>query len=992
MTDYTRTFGGQTVSPTQLDYLALTIAADATLVWPFENGTGTNYAAHKIDLTASSAGLALAMPSALLVSPGQDVMINNVGAETVSITNYDGTEIGTVASGEMWWFYVRGNATAAGLWRTVQLGTGVSDATAAALAGAGIEATAGLLNLFAPVSSKNGNYTFGVADRAGAFNSTGGAITFNFDPTSTLTDGWFVYVRNDGSGTLTLTPYAGQTIDGEATKALSLGESCIVICDGTNLLTVGYGRELSSVVSAVAVNLAGSGTYTLDATEVAGQVQNYTGLLTGNRTVYFGNGAGYWFVYNNTTGAYSVTFKTDAGDTGYAVTQGSFSILRSDGTNLTVAFTATSGTVTSVATGTDLTGGPITSSGTIDHANSGVVAGSYGSATQALAVTVNGRGHISSIANATITAAWAGLTGVPASISSIAALTPAADKIAYFTGASTAALTDLSAAARTLLAISSYAVGDLVYASGAATLNKLPDVATGNALISGGVGVAPSYGKIGLTTHVSGILPVANGGTNAGAFTSGSVVFAGASGTYTQNNAQFYWSEADVALGIGTNSLTNYGLRLVRTLGGAETYAVGAEITTSSTNQYVFRSSLGMDLGVGSKNYWYHFQANQGNIGGAYYSLDTQYGFHAAATLTGATNNYGFYGDIAAGTARWNFYAAGTANNYMAGSLGIGTTTLTAISLALGKTITGATTAYGVSQTGVVQSGVTTTAYGYYNSAATQAAAFTLTSYVHYAAVQGTIGASSAVTNQYGFLVDSTLTGATNNYAFASGLASGTNRYNLYMSGTAVNYLAGNLGVGVLPTAQFSVAVAKNMTGALSAFGVISYGTVQSDVTTLGEYYRATLSTAAAAFTVATMVGYRATQGTYGATSAVTAAIGFYVDSSLTGAGTSNRAFQGDIASGSGRHNLYMAGTAANYFAGDLTIYGGTAIPAGGTAGSGYKFSSTSNFGIFFGSGAPTLSAAKGSLYTRSDGSSTTTRTYVNTDGGTTWTYLTAGA
>ena len=61
----------------------------------------------------------------------------------------------------------------------------------------------------------------------------------------------------------------------------------------------------------------------------------------------------------------------------------------------------------------------------------------------------------------------------------------------------------------------SYAVGDLLYADTTTTLTKLPDVATGNALISGGVGVAPSYGKIGLTTHVSGVLPVANGGTNA---------------------------------------------------------------------------------------------------------------------------------------------------------------------------------------------------------------------------------------------------------------------------------------------------------------------------------------------------------------------------------------------------------------------------------------------------------------------------------------------
>ena len=63
--------------------------------------------------------------------------------------------------------------------------------------------------------------------------------------------------------------------------------------------------------------------------------------------------------------------------------------------------------------------------------------------------------------------------------------------------------------------ITTYTIGDIIYASASTTLSKLADVATGNALISGGVGVAPSYGKIGLTTHISGILPVANGGTNS---------------------------------------------------------------------------------------------------------------------------------------------------------------------------------------------------------------------------------------------------------------------------------------------------------------------------------------------------------------------------------------------------------------------------------------------------------------------------------------------
>ena len=55
--------------------------------------------------------------------------------------------------------------------------------------------------------------------------------------------------------------------------------------------------------------------------------------------------------------------------------------------------------------------------------------------------------------------------------------------------------------------------GDLLYGSASNTWSKLADVSTGNALISGGVGTAPSWGKIDLTTHVTGILPIANGGT-----------------------------------------------------------------------------------------------------------------------------------------------------------------------------------------------------------------------------------------------------------------------------------------------------------------------------------------------------------------------------------------------------------------------------------------------------------------------------------------------
>jgi len=74
---------------------------------------------------------------------------------------------------------------------------------------------------------------------------------------------------------------------------------------------------------------------------------------------------------------------------------------------------------------------------------------------------------------------------------------------------------------------------------------------------------------------------------------------------------------------------------------------------------------------------------------------------------------------------------------------------------------------------------------------------------------------------------------------------------------------------------------------------------------------------------------------------------------------------------------------------GSLICQSATAVPAGGTTGAGYRMSSAPNLGIFFGSGVPTLSAAQGSLYIRTDGSSTSTRLYVNTNGTTGWTNVT---
>ena len=132
----------------------------------------------------------------------------------------------------------------------------------------------------------------------------------------------------------------------------------------------------------------------------------------------------------------------------------------------------------------------------------------------------------------------------------------------------------------------SYTTGDILYASSSTTLARLNDVATGNALISGGVGVAPSYGKIGLTTHVSGTLPVANGGTGATTLT-GYLVGNGTSAVTAVStipnagltNSSITIGSTSVALGASTS-----------TLAGLTTVTVTQDPTTSlqlSTKQYV---------------------------------------------------------------------------------------------------------------------------------------------------------------------------------------------------------------------------------------------------------------------------------------------------------------------------------------------------------------------------------------------------------------------
>lgn len=399
MVNYNELFGGDTIAPAQLSYTSYTLDASIALQWPLNAEPDADFAAQKIDVLPTLPNLSIMVPPANEVSTGTDILFNNVGPYTFSVLDADGNVLGTVASGEVWYFYLTDNTTAAGTWDVFQFGAGTSSANAASLAGAGLIAVVTTLNQNLPTTHINADYGLTSGDRATVILSEGGVTTLTPDHPTALGDGWFVYVINAGSGALTFDG-DGATVDGAATKTINPSESAVFFSDGANFWTLGYGRAIQSTVTASTINLAAAASpLTLSATQAAAQVQDYTGALTGNFIVNYGTGVGYWFVRNNTSGAFSLTLRVNGSDAGVAIPQGSYSIVRSNGSNLVVAFTAMSGTVTQVDTGTGLTGGPITTTGTISLANTAVTPDSYGSASETLTATVDAQGRLTALAD-----------------------------------------------------------------------------------------------------------------------------------------------------------------------------------------------------------------------------------------------------------------------------------------------------------------------------------------------------------------------------------------------------------------------------------------------------------------------------------------------------------------------------------------------------------------------------------------------------------------
>ena len=345
---YTQVFGGNTIYPSDVSYLALALDADVELDWPLETAVGNNVVARIIDITPSGA-YSIIMPPADQTGTGQTVLFNNLGPNTVTVKNNVGATLLSIAQGEQWQIYLTGNTTAAGSWRTFRYGASTAQAQASALAGYGLEATGSTLSQSTPVTLFNSSYTAGVTDRAKAYVWTGGLGVFTLPSAVSVENDWFVSLRNEGLGNVTVTPQGLETVNSGLSLTLTPGDSITLITDGLNWFTLGLGQSAVFAFDYTSINLAGlSGTYTLSGAELNRISYQFTGALAGNIDIIVPNTTQQYWVYNNTTGgSYTLRIKTSAQTPGVLVPRGSRTILYCDGS--TVVSAQTGGIATPVA-------------------------------------------------------------------------------------------------------------------------------------------------------------------------------------------------------------------------------------------------------------------------------------------------------------------------------------------------------------------------------------------------------------------------------------------------------------------------------------------------------------------------------------------------------------------------------------------------------------------------------------------------------------------
>lgn len=326
--------------------------------------------------------------------------------------------------------------------------------------------------------------------------------------------------------------------------------------------------------------------------------------------------------------------------------------------------------------------------------------------------------------------------------------------------------------------------------SGISVTNGASSITVGNTgvlSISGGTtGLTPATATTGAVT-LAGTLSTANGGTGLSSFTANRVLYTSSTSAIGQSaNLTFDGTNLTAAGSItGSNATTSFvtdatnGFALFT--GDPLNYNIsrsGTTVSVKSAGQVTLSagstSPVKFDIG-GSEQ----MRLTTTGLGIGTSSPTNKLSVFGNANITGNTT----LGDASTDTV--------TVNGYMGvGGAGDASRGLNVISSAL----------TGTSQIGVLSqitatSSATTTVRGFTSNPVIPDLAFTVADVQHYRVNNITKGASATVTNQVGLVVND-LTSATNNYGITSLVSSGTNKWNIYASGTAQNYFGGRVLLG----------------------------------------------------------------------------------------------------------------------------------------------------------------------------------------------------
>ena len=257
---YTNVFGGTTVRPASPSYEAITMASSTVLRWPLETTPGTPVVAALMDVTASASSLYLAMPPGNTGSSGVIAYVANVGSNSFEVrANDESTVIATIATTQTWMLALTDNSTTNGTWRAYQLASTTSSASAASLAGQGLEANGSLLQTDFPITYLTGNTNLTPSYRGESIVWLGTTGTLQLNDIDVLGDGWFCLVANYGSGVLTISTTSSELINGAATLSMNPGNSGILVAGATTFNSFG------ALVGALSVINGGTGATTADA-------------------------------------------------------------------------------------------------------------------------------------------------------------------------------------------------------------------------------------------------------------------------------------------------------------------------------------------------------------------------------------------------------------------------------------------------------------------------------------------------------------------------------------------------------------------------------------------------------------------------------------------------------------------------------------------------------------------------------------------------------